>query len=113
MICGTGTGGFVANFPSDRAPRLQPYFSRIIALMLGRLRMSVSDAIKHYDTVTMRVFSTETKFVDDTFKASTLEAVIKDIVEGETGDRESYMLDTFSRACKTYVSCSYPVLGRN
>jgi hypothetical protein len=81
-------------------------FSRLIALMLGRLRMSVDDAINHYDSFAKTVFSEGKKTVGEgNFKASVLEDVIKNIVKTKTGDADTRMMETSSDAvCKTYVA---------
>ncbi|KAJ7438759.1 FabD/lysophospholipase-like protein [Mycena latifolia] len=70
LICGTSTGG-------------------LIALMLGRLRMSVEDAIQAYDTLAQEVFS-ETKHFgqDGKFKASQLEAAIQKIVKENSASQD-------------------------
>ncbi|KAG8685911.1 hypothetical protein FRC08_012845 [Ceratobasidium sp. 394] len=62
MICGTSTGG-------------------LIAIMLGRLRMSVEQAITAYVQLARDIFS-ETKLLwkEGTYKASNLESAIKIIV---------------------------------
>jgi hypothetical protein len=66
--------------------------------MLGRLKMSTKDALKHYNTVAERVFSGANRkwaVQDGTFKAATLEREMKRIIassiEGGTGDER--MLD--------------------
>jgi len=62
--------------------------------MLGRLRMDVDTAIKHYDTVVKHVFSHPKGGPGDgKFKATKLEAVIKSIVREATGDSESPLLE--------------------
>ena len=93
LIGGTSTGGWVA-FVS--ALGCYTYFvsSRIIALMLGRLRMDVDAAIKHYDEITKHVFSDPKRWAGDgKFKAGKLEEAIKSVVEEITGDSESPLLE--------------------
>ncbi|KAJ6572793.1 hypothetical protein DFH09DRAFT_1362342 [Mycena vulgaris] len=82
VIGGTGTGG-------------------VIALMLGRLRMSVADAIKAYETLTPQY-----KIIGFTreFDASKFEKSLKDIIKTEI------MIDLAHDACKTFV-CA--MNGRN
>ena len=84
--------------------------SRIIALMLGRLRMSVAEAIECYGTLAERVFSTTKRIGDGRFKASKLEEVIKEIVREKLGDPDARMLDARpeSDGCKTYVVPNCP-----
>lgn len=83
--------------------------------MLGRLRMSVEDAIKCYDSFAKRVFSGGKKTIGDgKFKASVLEEVIKEIVNAETGDADTRMMETSSdeQACRTYVMTLPPVVEK-
>ena len=58
--------------------------------MLGRLRMSTAEALKHYRTLTSKVFSKANRKRNDTFKATTLEIVMKQVVkaalEGHSDD---------------------------
>jgi hypothetical protein len=72
--------------------------------MLGRLQMSVTEAIEDYGTLAQRVFS-DVKFVggDGKFKATKLENVIKEIVEKKTGREDELMMDLRPGACKTYA----------
>ncbi|KIJ39617.1 hypothetical protein M422DRAFT_174944, partial [Sphaerobolus stellatus SS14] len=86
MIGGTSTGG-------------------IIALMLGRLRMSINDAIDCYDRITKTVFKATLVGRDGKFKHKVLEKVIKDVVKNQVGTDEERMLDTRHNACKIFV-CS-------
>jgi hypothetical protein len=74
--------------------------------MLGRLRMSVDEAIVKYAEFAERVFSEGTvPFArDERFSASKLEGAVKQIVSEYTGEAHERMLDTRSEgACKTYV----------
>ena len=73
--------------------------------MLGRLRMSVGDAIKCYNDLSETVFSDTKLGGDGKYKATTLENVIKDIVKEKAGDPEAPLFDDGSRGrvCKTYV----------
>ena len=65
---------------------------RIIALMLGRLRMDVDTAINRYDQLAKVVFSDMKRFGYGKFKATKLEQVIKSVVESVTHDSESSLL---------------------
>ena len=62
--------------------------------MLGRLRMDVNTAIKHYDDIAKHVFS-DPKLLggDGKFKARKLEEAIKSMVRDITGDAESPLLE--------------------
>ncbi|KAJ7348032.1 FabD/lysophospholipase-like protein [Mycena albidolilacea] len=102
LIGGTGTGG-------------------LIALMLGRLRMSVEDAVKAYGQLVKEVFSdVKPPGSDRRFKASKLERAIKEIVRARSAsqDPEEGLEDTRENACGTFVctataaNMSLPVLLR-
>ncbi|KAJ7841447.1 FabD lysophospholipase-like protein [Mycena leptocephala] len=102
LIGGTSTGG-------------------LIALMLGRLRMSVKDAVKAYGELSKEVFSdVKSQGSDGRFKASKLEKAIKGIVGAHSAlqDPEEGMEDTRENPCKTFVcamnaaNMSLPVLFR-
>ncbi|KAF8573609.1 FabD/lysophospholipase-like protein [Ramaria rubella] len=86
LIGGTSTGG-------------------IIALMLGRLGMSVAEAIERYGTLAQRVFSDVKPFGKDRkFKASKLEEVVKEIVKQKTQNAEERLLSgPGNQGCKTFV----------
>ena len=73
--------------------------------MLGRLRMSVTEAIELYETLVETVFA-DVKVIGghSKFKATKLEAVIKKIVTERTGHADERMMDTREgEVCKTYV----------
>ncbi|TVY37960.1 Kinesin light chain, partial [Lachnellula subtilissima] len=96
MICGTSTGG-------------------LIAILLGRLRLSVPAAIDKYRILAKEVFSDKKLPIQDgTFKASKLESSIKVVVESTLGkgranesmfERESGEV----KPCKTFV-CAMPAV---
>jgi hypothetical protein len=66
--------------------------------MLGRLRMTTEDALKHYNDITARVFSRGNRkrvWQDGTFRATTLKEKMVEVVagvEGYAGDER--MLDS-------------------
>ena len=106
IIGGTSTGGFVA--VADSRMLLRPYsilVYRLIALMLGRLRMSVDEAIDHYGILSEHVFSKVKSTGDGKFMASKLENGIKKIVRDVTQDTEARMLDPGpdNGVCRTCV----------
>jgi hypothetical protein len=76
---------------------------RIIALMLGRLRMDVDTAINYYDDLVKQVFSASNHWPGDgRFKATKLEEVIKSAVGDVTGDpEEPLLLISDTSACRT------------
>ncbi len=71
LVCGTSTGGSVRLlevFGSVNNPH------RLTALLLGRLRLSVPEAVDKYRLLAKRVFSQRKSLVKDrTFKAPKLE----------------------------------------
>ena len=77
--------------------------SSLVALMLGRLRMSVEDAIACYGALAKTVFGDVKRFGDGKFKASNLENAIKDIVKKQTGQEDERMMDSRpnGECCKT------------
>ncbi|KAG6884535.1 hypothetical protein C0993_010318, partial [Termitomyces sp. T159_Od127] len=89
LIGGTSTGG-------------------LVAILLGRLCMSVEDAIGEYVKFAKKVFS-ERKYMwqDGTFKASALEAAMKEVVarygNDPSGDENARMMSDASKPkqCKT------------
>jgi hypothetical protein len=80
---------------------------RLIALMLGRLRLSTEDAIKAYGRLSKQVFSTKKKKGDGTFKAKELEGAVKSIIKSSssTASPGEHMMDRADIVCKTYVLC--------
>jgi hypothetical protein len=61
--------------------------------MLGRLRMDVDTAIKHYDDLAKHVFSDMKLCGDGKFKVKKLKEVIRSVVETVTHDPESPLLE--------------------
>jgi hypothetical protein len=73
--------------------------------MLGRLRMDVNTAIRHYDDIAKHAFS-DVKLLggDGKFKTSKLEEAIKSVVEEITGDSGSPLLGgNEAGGCRTWV----------
>ncbi|KAJ7109063.1 acyl transferase/acyl hydrolase/lysophospholipase, partial [Mycena crocata] len=86
LIAGTSTGG-------------------IIAIMLGRLRMSVEQAIECYDALSGEIFRKSKRIGDGKYSATTLEKMIKNIVEDRAGDSETPLLDdgALGGKCRVFV----------
>jgi hypothetical protein len=75
---------------------------RIIAIMLGRLRMSVSECIKAYLEMSENVFGQPQNLTHrEKFNPDALEKAIKVVVKEKTGDNDAVLLDP--SCCKTYV----------
>ena len=83
--------------------KLYACLCRIIALMLGRLRMGVETAIDTYNSLAQQVFSDQKRWPGDgKFKATKLEEVIKSIVRDVTGDPEEPLLEVSDASvCRT------------
>lgn len=84
IIAGCGTGGF-------------------IALLLGRLRLSVEHALECYARLVGGVF-TQIK-ADGSFRATPLEKILKEISHRYGDGEETPILDSHPVPCKTFV-CS-------
>lgn len=93
MMAGSNTGGCVTNvFQTLVLLADYPNELRIIALLLGRLRMSVDEAIVAYMSLCEQVFS-DTRWISaQQYKTSKLEAALKEIVRAKTGSSETRMM---------------------
>ena len=75
---------------------------RIIALMLGRLRMGIDDAINWYNRLAEQVFSDQKRWGEGKFKATKLESFLKSVVGDVMGDPELPLLEEDeARICRT------------
>ena len=106
LIGGTSTGGLVDAVIVMSSPLCADacLLSSLIALMLGRLGMSVDKAIRCYGILTGTVFSdVKQPWGDGRFKASQLEKVLKEIVKEQTGQESERMMETPPQdsGCKT------------
>ena len=73
---------------------------RLIALFLGRLRMSVDDAIESYVRFSKRVFSAKQIGREGKFNAKTFEEAIIEVIERITKNPHERMMDQRPNACK-------------
>jgi hypothetical protein len=81
-----------------------PNVNRLIALLLGRLRLSVPEAIDKYRLLAKQVFSDKkSRGKDGCFKASNLEKAIKATVEEKLGEghADDKMFVANGSSCKT------------
>jgi patatin-like phospholipase/acyl hydrolase len=93
MICGTSTGG-------------------LIAIMLGRLQMSVDECIEKYTELSRKVFRTSwyettvgiTGNLNARYDTKALMEEIQKIVEEKTGDVNCLLLDDSDSGCKVFVA---------
>ena len=79
-------------------------FFSLIALMLGRLGMSVEQAIRCYGTIARTLFSDVKQTArDGSMKAGKLERAIKKIVKEQTGEENEHMIGMppHAKGCKT------------
>jgi hypothetical protein len=115
MIGGTGTGGYVIALNtiihSCRMLKRLP-ISSIIALMLGRLRMSVDQAIVQYGTLVQSFRDVRMFAGDGAFSATKFEEVIKEIVKERTRNPDEPMMDPRSEGvgCKTCVVSDHSLM---
>ena len=110
LIGGTSTGGYVARRPQD-GPMLTRASSSLIAIMLGRLEMTVEECIKAYTDMMGDVFGKRSSPIDwrlnvkGQFSALALERAIRSLVSA-TGHPVDALLDDPSsdkRHCRAYV----------
>lgn len=75
----------------------------LIALMLGRLRMCIDDAIAAYVELSKDIFSKKQSFRDGKYSAKGLEAAVKKIVEEHAGDTGPGIMDPVpeDKICRT------------
>lgn len=80
-------------------------FQRVIALLLGRLRMPLRDVEKFYIEFGTQIFSSKKIFGSGKFKSSVFEERIKEIVKRVTGshDPETRMSHDWEFGCNTCV----------
>ncbi|KAG9125347.1 hypothetical protein FRC07_007990 [Ceratobasidium sp. 392] len=71
--------------------------------MLGRLRMSVDEAMDWFQELVSLVFSKRKRWGDGTFKARNLELVVGRMVLKHTGRADAPMVDRTAKGCKTVV----------
>ncbi|KAG6876907.1 hypothetical protein C0993_012163 [Termitomyces sp. T159_Od127] len=92
MICGTSTGG-------------------LIAIMLGRLQMTISECIKVYESLASDIFSAHRaqrtwnfSTTGAYYKAKYFEEGLKNLIKEKTGDENASMLDPDPKnKCKVFV----------
>jgi len=90
MITGTSTGG-------------------LIAIMLGRLDMSIDDCITAYKDLSSKIFGKNRGLPalvrgHSRYKYETFEEIVKDFIKSRTGDSESLMMQTHTGDhCKVFV----------
>ncbi|KAJ5689918.1 hypothetical protein N7462_004310 [Penicillium macrosclerotiorum] len=101
MIGGTSTGG-------------------LIAIMLGRLKMSIKDCIDEYNKVMDQVFPPTDKYTKNIklfkngeyYDSSNLEKIIQDLIKRKLGDADASLLDE-SNPCKIFLMAVNDQAGNN
>jgi hypothetical protein len=83
----------------------------LIAIMLGRLRMSVEDCITAYIRLSSRVFQKKHAFpvkisgkIKARYSSEELRRAIEDVVEANHLDKDTLLKDTSPQACKVFVA---------
>jgi hypothetical protein len=74
--------------------------------MLGRLKMSISEAVTSYNRLMSEVSSDRKALTmggSEAFKATTLERGLKEIVRGATGDEGERMMERLPESIKCSV----------
>jgi len=90
MIAGTSTGG-------------------LIAIMLGRLDMSIDECIGAYNNLSFKIFGQNrglprVALGHSRYSSSNFEKIVKEFIEDITGDSESLMMQTHTdNHCKVFV----------
>ena len=109
LIGGTSTGGYVG--PINHAEISAKLTNcSLIALMLGRLRMTTRDALQTYNKIAGSVFCKSNRkpsFKDGAFKATTLEKEIQSLVAEKALGEYILYEDDQADATKTFV-CTVP-----
>lgn len=72
--------------------------------MLGRLGMTIDEAIACYAQFAEEVFSNTTLVGEAKFSSRTLENIFKKIVKEKSDDEDERMISTVNRGVKTYVA---------
>ncbi|KAK3314374.1 acyl transferase/acyl hydrolase/lysophospholipase [Apodospora peruviana] len=79
----------------------------LIALLLGRVRLSIPEARKGYVRIAKEIFSVKTYLKNNKFDCRKLEEVVKSLLERRLGYGEERMLDRSKFSCKAFV-CAIP-----
>lgn len=105
MIGGTSTGGYVmARISPEGIHKLT--LARLIAIMLGRLKMSVNDCIDAYISLSDRIFqkSKHLVMVDgsirDRFDSGELTRAVKEFLRAQGISEDTSLNDVSENACK-------------
>lgn len=86
--------GTLSHHQSYTVKHLVTEISSIIALMLGRLRMSVTECIAAYVVMSEKVFGQPQNFTQrEKFDPQALEEAIKTIVREKIGDQDALLQD--------------------
>lgn len=93
MIAGSNTGGCVHNYSSTFPSLICVAERRIITLFLGRLRMSVEEAIVAYMSFSEQVFSDAKWVGTQRYRSTKLEMAMMNIIRAKTGNSETRMIN--------------------
>jgi hypothetical protein len=79
---------------------------RLIAILLGRLRMSATEALEIYVKLAGDVFSKKnSKLKGNAFEATRLEKAIKDVVADRLGGRDEKMIEDMEESEMERQAC--------
>jgi hypothetical protein len=80
---------------------------RLIAIMLGRLDMTIDECIEAYNDLSSKIFGqnhdSTVALGHNRYSSSKFEETVKEFIEKRTGDRESLMMPTDDKHCKVSV----------
>ena len=109
MIGGTSTGGSVLQTKTKVQYHIHN-IHRLIAIMLGRLKMDIESCIEAYVTMSDRIFQkahhrlSPTGKVQGKFDAQELEKAIKQIIVDNHLEEDALLMDAPDAPCKVYVA---------
>ena len=111
MIAGTSTGGYVTSqivlSSGVSLTQERQYFLRLIAIMLGRLKMSIKECIAAYDDLASTIFDPINTIEDGYYDPAVLEKAVKGIISAHLQDENAPMTSPPSDKCKVYeFSCT-------
>ena len=109
MIAGTSTGGYVANqiviSSGVNLTQKRQYFLRLIAIMLGRLKMSIKECIAAYDDLASTIFDSINGEGEGYYSHTEFEKAVKGIIADSLQDENAQMMSPPGDKCKVYEFC--------
>jgi predicted acylesterase/phospholipase RssA len=108
MIGGTSTGGWVVAISADY--RRTCWSASLIAIMLGRLKMSIDECIDAYLSLSDRVFQkkrhrvTAKGNIQGRFDSEELARAVKEVVTAQELQEDALLKNVLDDGCKVWVS---------